>query len=300
MKKINKQFQSKKKFLIIGSKTFKKSTVNAMIEESKLLFDVVTFVTIDKIEIVTAEGKVDLVHKGKSLLEYDVIYPRFSSRDYVMGEAVLKAVEQSKAYCPVNLQSYQITNHKYYTAQRLSDKGVPGVVTTFFISPKFAELSVQETGYPVVMKLISGFAGKGVVLIHDKKQMESILDAVHLFEEFISMQRFIKGKNQDIRCYVIGKEVIAVQRTGKKGDWRANISRGGTAQVLELTEEMKSIALQAAAILGMDICAIDLMHSQKGLVVIEVNFMPGPFMKYLGNDIIKKWVSFLRKKADEM
>ena len=289
---------SKKSFLIIGSKRFKKSTVNSMIEESKKLFDQVTFVTIDKIEVKTEEGKADLIYKGKSLLDNDVIYPRFSSKDYVMGEAVLKVIGHSAAYCPVNLQSYQITNHKYYTAQRLADKGIPGVITTFFISPQFAELSVQETGYPVVMKLISGFAGKGVVLIHDKKQMESILDAVHLFEEFISMQRFIKGKNQDIRCYVIGKEVIAVQRTGKKGDWRANISRGGTAQVLDITEEMKNVALEAAAILGMDICAIDLMRSQKGLVIIEVNFMPGPFMKYLGNEIIQKWVAFLRTKVD--
>jgi ribosomal protein S6--L-glutamate ligase len=287
-----------KSFLIIGSKRFKKSTVNSMIEESKKLFDSVTFVTVDKIEVKTEDGEVDLVYKGKSLLGYSAIYPRFSSKDYVMGEAILKVIENSNIYCPVNLQSYQITNHKYFTAQRLSDKGIPGVVTTFFISPKFAELSVQETGYPVVMKLISGFAGKGVVLIHDKKQMESILDAVHLFEEFISMQKFIKGENKDIRCYVIGKEVIAVQRTGKKGDWRANISRGGTAQVLEPNEEMKKIALDAASVLGMDICAIDLMVSQKGYVIIEVNFMPGPFMKYLGNDIITKWVSFIRQKVE--
>lgn len=290
---------SEKSFLIIGSKKFKKSTVNAFIEESKEVFDKVTFVTVDKIEIHTESGKAGLYYKGKSLLEaYDVVYPRFSSKDYLLGEAVLKVIEGSSIYCPVNLQSYQITNHKYYTAQRLADKGVPGIVTTFFMSPKFAELSVQETGYPVVMKLISGFAGKGVVLIHDKKQLESILDAVHLFEEFISMQKFIKGTNQDIRCYVIGKDVIAVQRTGKKGEWRANVSRGGTAQVLEVSEEMKKVSLEAATILGMDICAVDLMRSQKGLVIIEVNFMPGPFMKYLGNDIVKSWVSFLRKKAD--
>ena len=283
--------------LIIGSKTFKKSTVNALIDEGKKRFDSVLFVTIDKIQIQTSEGRVGLFYKGKNLLAFDAIYPRISSKDYLLGEAVLKAIENSDAYCPVNLRAYQVTNHKYFTSQLLSGHGIPGVVSTLFISPKHADFAVDETGYPFVMKLISGFAGKGVVLVNDKEQMDSILDAVHLFEEFISTQKFIKGKRSDTRCYVIGDYVIAVKRTSKKGDWRANVSRGGSATPVNPTPEMLDIAKGAAKLLGVDLCSVDLMERKKKWVVIEVNFMPGPFLKFLGTTVIQEWVRLIHAKT---
>ncbi|MFA5357700.1 MAG: RimK family alpha-L-glutamate ligase [archaeon] len=296
-KTVRKKTGSKSTFLIIGSRNYKKSTVNSMISEGRKLFDRVLFVPIHKIQISASNGGAALFYKGKNLADFDVIYPRFSSRDYVLGEAVLKVIENSGAYCPVPLRAYQVTNHKYYTTQLLSSKGIPGITTTLFISPKYVEFLVKETGFPMVLKLISGFAGKGVVLINDAKQLESILDAVHLFEEFICAQKFIKGKNVDVRCYVIGEKVIAVKRTGKKGEWRANISRGGTAAVIDASREMKEIALKSAKILGMDICAVDLMESSGKWVVIEANFMPGPFMKYLKDMIVKEWVAFIYEKV---
>lgn len=293
----NTEQKKKKKLLIIGSKTYKESTVNSMLEEAKQKFDSVLFVPIDRIQIQTSEGKAGLFYKGQNLLSFDVIYPRISAKDFLLGEAVLKAIEQSSAYCPVNLESYQVTNNKFFTSQKLSNKGVPGILSTLFISPKYADYAVNETGYPFVMKLISGFAGKGVVLINSKEQMESILDAVHLFEEFICTQKFIKGKDSDVRCYVIGDYVIAVKRKCKKGDWRANISRGGSAVPVNPTPEMLDIAKKSAKILGMDICAVDLMEHKKKWVVIEVNFMPGPFRKYLGTTVVHEWIRLLESKS---
>jgi len=287
-----------KSLLIIGSKTYKESTINSMLEEARQKFDKVLFVTIDKIQIQTSQGRAGLFYKGKNLLEYDAIYPRISSKDFLLGEAVMKAISSTNAYCPVNLEAYQITNHKFFTAQKLSTKAIPGVTSTLFISPRYADYAIEETGYPFVMKLISGFAGKGVVLVNSKEQMESILDAVHLFEEFISTQKFIKGKDSDVRCYVVGEYVIAVKRKCKKGDWRANISRGGTAQLINPTPEMLAIAKGAAKTLGMDMCAVDLMEYKNKWVVIEVNFMPGPFKKYLGTTVIHEWIRLLAEKAD--
>jgi ribosomal protein S6--L-glutamate ligase len=289
----------KKSLLIIGSKTYKESTVNSLIEEAKKKFSTVLFVTIDKIQIQTGEGKIGLFYKGKNLLSFDAIYPRVSSRDFLLAEPVLKAIESSDAYCPVNLNSYQITNHKFFTSQKLSKNGIAGVTSTLFLSPKHADSAVDETGYPVVMKLISGFAGKGVVLINSKEQMESILETVHLFEEFISTQKFIKGQNHDVRCYVIGDYIIAVRRNCKKGDWRANISRGGQAQLINPTPEMIDIAKKSAKLLKMDFCSVDLMENKKKWVVIEVNFMPGPFKKFLGTMVIQQWIHYLAKKVEE-
>jgi ribosomal protein S6--L-glutamate ligase len=283
----------KKSLLIIGSKTYKQSTVDAMVEEAEKKFDEVLFAPIDKIQIQTSEGKASLFYKGKNLLSFNAIYPRISSRDFLLGEAVMKAIEKSNAYCPVTLDSYQVSNHKFYTSQKLSGQGVPGVLSTLSISPKYADYAVNETGYPFVMKLISGFAGKGVVLINSKEQMESILDAIHLFEEFICTQKFIKGKDSDVRCYVVGDYVIAIKRKSKKGDWRANVSRGGSAMPINPTPEMLEIAKNSAKILGMDICAVDLMEQKNKWVVIEVNFMPGPFRKYLGTMVVHEWIRFL-------
>jgi len=283
--------------LVITSKAAKHSTLRSLMEVSSKKFSAVAFVPINKIQIQTSDHGVGLFYKGKNLLDFDVIYPRVSSKDFLLAEAVLKAIESSNAYCPLNVKSFQITNHKFLTSQILSNREVPGVLSTLFISPKRADVAVAQTGYPFVMKLISGFAGKGVVLINNQEQMESILDAVHLFDEFICTQRFIKGKNFDIRCYVIGDLVLTVKRTSRKGDWRANISRGGSAQLINPTPEMIQIAQNSAKILGMDICAVDLMQHKKKWVVIEVNFMPGPFMKYLGNTIIHEWVRLLHDKA---
>ncbi len=288
-----------KSLLIIGSKNFKKSTVNALIEEAKNRFVSVLFVPIDKIQIQTSTGKVGIFYKGKNLLAFDVIYPRVSSKDFLLGETVLKTIESSNAYTPVTLDAYQVTNHKFYTSQKLSNAKIPGLLSTLSISPKYADYAVNETGYPFVMKILSGFAGKGVVLVNSKEQMESILDAMHLFEEFICTQKFIKGKDYDIRCYVIGDYVIAVKRKAKKGDWRANISRGGSASLINPTPEILDVAKKAAKVLKMDICAVDLMELKNKWVVIEVNFMPGPFRKFLGTMVVQEWMRLLADKAEK-
>lgn len=292
-----KNSEKPKKLLIISSKQYKKATINAMLEESKKLFDSVFLVPINKLSIECEQGKVKLCYKGKTLEDFDVCYPRLSANDFLLSEAVLKAIENMNMYVPVSLYSYQVCNNKYYTEQVLANNKVPTVISTLLISPNAIDDALKETGFPVVVKLLNGFAGKGVMLVENKKQLTAILDTVHLFEDFVSTQKFIKGKNSDIRCYVIGKKVITVKRYGKKGEWRANVSRGGTAEEIESTPELKNIALNSARALGMDICAVDVMETHNGYVVIEVNFMPGPFMKFLDRKIIKEWIQYLYKRA---
>ncbi len=284
---------------IIGSSHYKKSTVQSLIEEGKAVFEKVTFAPINKVRVVFEKNEAKLLYKGKNLLDYDVCYPRLSSRDYVFGEAVIDVIDNSKAYSPVNLRSYQITNHKYYTIKELSNAKIPIVKSSLFIDPDAARNILSEFGMPFVVKLLSGFAGKGVILIENTKQLNSILDTVSLFDEFISAQKFVKGKNSDIRCFVIGENVIAVKRVGKQGEWRANVSRGGTAEEIVPSNEMKKIALDSAKLFKMDICAVDLMESDSGLAVIEINFMPGPFKKFLGNRVIKDIIQYLHSKAVE-
>ncbi len=282
--------------VIIGSKYYKQSTIEGFLEEYNKHFDKLIFAPIDKINI-SLNSEPKILYKNKNLLEHDIIYPRISANDYYLGEPLLEIIEKSKKYCPVSLKSYRITNNKFYTTYFLGKAGLPIIDSSLFVSPETAMDSIRDFGFPVVAKILSGFAGKGVVLIENEKQLSSILDTMHLYEEILSSQRFIKGKNSDIRCYVFGKEVMTVKRIGKDGDWRANISRGGRAEEIKTTDEMRSIALRTAELLQMDICAVDLIENNGKYYIIEVNFMPGPFKKFLGNKVITKMLSFLSSKV---
>ncbi|MDO8428538.1 MAG: RimK family alpha-L-glutamate ligase [Candidatus Diapherotrites archaeon] len=290
----------KTKLLIIGSRRYKKSTVKSLIEEGKKVFDAVLFVPVHKIKLIIEKNEVKLFYKEKNLLEFAACYPRLSSKDYYSALPVLKVLENSKVYCPVNMQNFIVSNHKYFTIRELAKANIPVVESSLFISPDSVKEAVDVLGYPVVIKLISGFAGKGVMLIKDQKQLESILDTVHLFEDYVSAQKFIADKQGDVRCYVIGEKVIAVARQGKASDWRANVSRGGTAHIIEPSLELTEMVLTAAKLFAFDICSVDVIEdpsSPTHYSVLEVNFMPGPFTLFLGNIIPKEVVQFMYSKT---
>jgi len=291
--------EKKPSLLIIGSRYHVKRTVRDLKEEGRKLFGEVLFVPVTKIKAYINNGKAELRFKGRSLLEFDACYPRLSSKDFVLAEAILRIIEDSGMYSPVSVRGFLISNHKYYTVKELCDAGIPVVGSGLFISPETAKKKISS--FPVVVKKISGFAGKGVVLVNDSTQFGSILDTMHLLDEFLSTQEFVPEKNTDIRCFVLGDKVIAVRRTGRQGEWRANVSRGGKATVVEATDEMREIALKSAKVMHMEICAVDMIETRDGLKVIEVNFMPGPFSAFLGPLVPREMVEFIyRRFAREM
>ncbi len=292
----------KKRLLIIGSRRYKKKTVKSLIAEGEKLFDSVLFVPVHKIRIVEEKGENKLFYKDIDLLKFDACYPRTGAKDFFLAEAVLKIIDDSEMYSPVTLESYQYSNHKYYTVKKLAEAGIPTLDASLSVSAEASSSVIKKFGFPVVLKLISGFAGKGVMLVKDKKQLASILDTLHLFEEYVSAQKYAAAGNTDIRCYVLGEEVIAAKRTGAKGDWRANMSRGGSVKPIKATPRMKKLAVEAARALKFDICAVDMIETRKAngkkrVAVIEVNFQPGPFQKFLGNKITKAMVEFIHEKV---
>ena len=288
------------KLLIIGSRAFKKSTVQMLVEEGKKLFEEVLFVPINELRIVSGLGYKRLLYKNRNLLsEFDACYPRLSSKDFFFALPVLRLLEESSLFVPVSLKGYSLATHKFFTTKVLSDAGLPIVKSALFISSEASRDFVKEFGFPLVVKIVGGFAGKGVVLVENEKQLESILDTVHLLEESIIAQKFIAGRNSDVRCYVIGEKVIAVRRTGRLGEWRANISRGGNAEQIDVPKGLAKIALKAAEIMQLQICSVDFIETKYGAAIIEVNFMPGPFKKFLGNKIAKEMVEWLYKRCVE-
>ncbi len=293
---------SKKSLVVIASSHYNKKNNKVLIEEAEKVFEKFLFAPINKISIVEEKGKPKLLFRGQNLLEFDACYPRFGSRDHFMGEAVLSILDRSPVYTPVSLRGFQLSNHKYYSIKKLAEEKLPTVLTALSISPLVVEKISREFSFPLVLKLISGFAGKGVMRVENGAQLKSILDTVHLFEEYIATQKYVEGHSSDVRCYVFGEKVLTVKRVGAKGDWRANISRGGTAKIIRGPKAMQEAAVRAAKTLGFEICAVDFIQTKavkEGFVIIEANFQPGPFRKFLGNRVPMEMMQYIRSRLEK-
>jgi ribosomal protein S6--L-glutamate ligase len=288
------------KLLILTGKKSKEEAIKHFIEAAKKKFDSVLSVSLDKIKIECINGKTKVFFKNKDLTEFDVCLPRFFSEDFVFADIILDILDSSKLFVPANAESYQITNNKYYTIKMLSNSGINVPISSLSLSEEPTLKMSKQVGYPCVVKLLSGFGGKGVMLVKDETELKPLLDTLKLFKEFISTQEFFSNQTKDLRCLVVGEKVIGIERTAKKGEWRSNVSKGGEAIVIEVSKEAKEIAIETAQILGLNICAVDLMKDNENkFVVVEVNFTPGTMIKYFNKEIAEKFVEYLYEKGKE-
>lgn len=292
------------RFLLITGKRSTQESRHLILEHAKKMFETVLSVPLDKIRVECRNGENKLYYKNQDLTEFDVVYARLFADDFVFGQVVLDILEGApKVYTPNCVEAFQVTNHKYYTVKQLSDVGVPVPATALSVSPESALNLSQRFGFPLVVKLLSGFGGKGVMLFNSEEEFKPVLDTLKVFKEFICTQEFLETKQgergADIRYYVLGDDVYAIKRKSKSGEWRANISKGGVAQVIPIEPELKRMALKSAQVLGLDICAVDFIETERGHVVVEVNFTPGGIIKLFGDKIVQKFVRALYLKGQE-
>jgi ribosomal protein S6--L-glutamate ligase len=151
-------------------------------------------------------------------------------------------------------------------------------VTTFANSPKDTKSLIALAGNaPVVVKLLSSTQGKGVILAETKKAAETLVDAFRGLDANFLVQQFVKeAAGSDLRCFVIGNKVVgAIKRTGAEGDFRSNLHQGGTAKSVRTTKEEREAAKRAAKVLGLSVAGVDMLQSEEGPKVLEVNSSPG-------------------------
>ncbi|MBN2127145.1 MAG: RimK family alpha-L-glutamate ligase [Candidatus Diapherotrites archaeon] len=288
------------KLLILTGRKSKEEAIKHFIEAAKEKFDSVLSVSLDKIRIECIEGKTKLMFKSTDLTSFDVCLPRFFSNDFAFADIILDILDASNVFVPANAESYQITNNKYYTVKILSNAGIKVPISSLSLSEEPTLRMGKQVGYPCVVKLLSGFGGKGVMLAKDETELTPLLDTLKLFKEFISTQEFFANQAKDLRCLVVGEKVIGIERIAKEGEWRSNVSKGGEANVIDLSDEAKEISIESAKILGLNICAVDLMKNKKNeYVVVEVNFTPGTMIKYFDKELAKKFVEFIYEKGKE-
>lgn len=252
------------------------------------------------IDIASSDPEVH--YKGESLKGYDAVIPRIGASVTFFGTAVLRQFEMMGVY-PVN-ESVGISRSrdKLRSMQLLSRKGI-GLPTTVFAhrTSDAAELLEIVGGAPVVIKLLEGTQGIGVILGETTRAAESIIQAFGGVKTNILVQQFVKEANgEDIRCFVIGNKVVASMiRRGKEGDFRSNLHRGGSAETVKISPKERETAVKACAAVGLNVAGVDMLRSNDGPVVMEVNSSPG--LEGLENatniDVAGKIIEFIESNA---
>jgi ribosomal protein S6--L-glutamate ligase len=255
-----------------------------------------------RVYINIASHRPEMRYKGDKLEGYDAVIPRIGASVTFFGTAVLRQFEMMGVY-PLN-ESVAInrSRDKLRSLQLLARRGIGLPVTVFAHSTSQADDILQILGgAPVVIKLLEGTQGIGVVLGETSSAAKSMIQAFGGLKAHILVQEFIKEANsQDIRCLVVGERVVAsMMRRGAEGDFRSNLHRGGNAEPVRITPEERSTAVRAARVMGLNVCGVDLLRSNHGPVVMEVNSSPGleGVEKATGVDVATKIIIFLEKNA---
>ncbi len=241
-------------------------------------------------------------YKGKVLENFDAIIPRIGSSTTFYGTAVLRQFEMMGVF-PLN-ESVAISRSrdKLRSMQLMSRKGIGLPVTGFAHSPDDkADLIEMVNGAPLVIKLLEGTQGIGVVLAETKKAAESVIEAFRSLDAHFLVQEYIKeAGGSDIRCFVIGGKVVAsMKRQGAEGEFRSNLHRGGHGEIIKITPEERSTAVRAAQCMGLNVAGVDILRSNHGPVVLEVNSSPGleGIQSVTGKDIAGMIIEFIEKNA---
>jgi len=238
---------------------------------------------------------------GRSLNNLDAIIPRIKPNQTFYSCALLRQFESLGIFCANTWESISKSRDKLFSSQLFSQNGIQIPITGFAKSPLDTnDLINMVNGAPLIIKLLEGTQGKGVVLAENSKAAESVINAFKSLQANILVQEFIKeAGGKDIRCFVIdGKVVASIQREAAKGEFRANLHLGGTASVIKITSDEKRLAVKAAKVLGLQIAGVDIIRSNKGPLVLEVNSSPGleGIEKATGKEIAEMMISAIEKQ----
>ena len=247
-----------------------------------------------------ASHKPTIHYKGEQLMDFDAVIPRIGASITFYGTSVLRQFEVMGVY-PLN-ESVAISRSrdKLRSMQLLSRKGLGMPVTGFANKPDdVKDLIKMVGGAPLVIKLLEGTQGIGVVLAETAKAAESVIEAFMGVKADILVQEYIKeAGGADIRCFVVGGKVVAaMKRQAAAGEFRSNLHRGGNASLIKITPEERSTAVRAARVMGLNVAGVDLLRSNHGPVIMEVNSSPGleGIEEATGKDVASLIISFMEK-----
>ncbi|MEM9244360.1 MAG: 30S ribosomal protein S6--L-glutamate ligase [Cyanobacteria bacterium P01_F01_bin.153] len=241
-----------------------------------------------------------VIYQGKELVDIDAIIPRIGSSRTFYGAAVVRQFQMMHTFVLNRAEAITRSRDKLQCLQMLAREGIGLPVTGFAHSTKdFDGVIGIVGGAPLVIKLLEGTQGIGVVLADTDSAAKSVIEAFRGLDANILVQEFIKeAKGADIRCLVVSNRVVAsMRRQGAPGEFRSNLHRGGYAEKVKLTPEERSTAVRAAKAMGLKVAGVDLLRSNHGPVVMEVNSSPGleGIEKATQVDVAERIIAFIEK-----
>ncbi len=255
-----------------------------------------------KCDIVIEKRKPNIYYKGKYLEHVDAVIPRIGASVTFYGTAVVRQFEMMNAFTTTGSEALLRSRDKLRSLQLLSKAkiGLPKTVFTNY-SRDVEGVINQVGGTQLVIKLLEGTQGLGVVLAETKNAARSVIEAFNGLQARVIVQEFIKeAKGADIRAFVVDGHVVgAMKRQGKEGEFRSNLHRGGSAEIIELSDEEEVAAVRAAKAMGLGVAGVDLLQSSRGPLILEVNSSPGleGIEKATNKDIAKSIIRFIEKNA---
>jgi ribosomal protein S6--L-glutamate ligase len=243
-----------------------------------------------------------IYYKDEYLEGFDAVIPRIGASVTFYGTAVVRQFEMMDVFTVVGSRGIIHSRDKLRCLQMLSKEriGLPKTVFTNY-SRNVEHVVKSAGGVPVVLKLLEGTQGLGVVLAENQNAAQSVLEAFNGLKARVIVQEFIReAKGADIRAFVVDGEVVgAMKRQGKEGEFRSNLHRGGSSRIIELTEEERDVAIRAAKAVGLGVAGVDMLQSERGPLVLEVNSSPGleGIEKTTQTDIADKIIQYIERNV---
>ena len=274
------------------------------IEAGKDHFDKVLGAPLEGIRTVYTDEGTKLMYNNTDLCEFDAVYLRLLGSDLMYGEHIPEVLRENDVYTQLDSDSLAIASNKFHMMKVLSDGGIPVPRSTYTLSTKETERAGGMLGYPAVIKIISGYGGKGVMKADSESDIGPITDTLTLFEQDICLQEFIENPGEDIRVLVVGDETYSYKRVGGEEEFRSNISAGGARQEIEPSEEMIQASKGAAELCGLDIAGIDIIEDESeegGFYIGEINASPGVegTEEVIQADLADDFMAFIKRKTLE-
>jgi ribosomal protein S6--L-glutamate ligase len=255
-----------------------------------------------KCNLIIEKKHPSIFYKSNMLEGTDAVIPRIGASVTFFGTAVVRQFEMMGVFTTTESQALVRSRDKLRSLQVLSRArlGMPKTVFTNY-SKNVGEVIDHVGGAPLIIKLLEGTQGLGVVLAETKNAAESVIEAFNGLQARVIIQEFIKeAGGADIRVLVVDGHVVgAMKRQGKEGEFRSNLHRGGTASIIELTDEEENAAIKAAKVMGLGVAGVDLLQSSRGPLILEVNSSPGleGIERATGKDIAKTIIRYIERNV---
>ncbi len=276
-------------------------TVRRLREEAKKRGHQVKTIKYPGCYVEIQQDRPSVSYEGEDLVGFDAIIPRIMPGMTSYGTAIVRQFEMMGVYTPVKSIAISRSRDKLRSMQLMSKAGVGIPKTVFSRETSDVDDLLDRVGTPVIIKLASGTQGNGVVLAETRKVARSVVQAFYVNDTAFLIQEFIaESAGTDIRAFVIGNQVVAsMQRQSLDDDFRSNIHQGGTGTIIKLTDEEKKVAIKASKAMGLSICGVDLMRSDRGPLVLEVNSSPGleGIESVTGRNIAGKMIEYIENNA---